>query len=157
MQEKSGNISMVHFPHRVKSLKRLNPLWREEKLEIFHPSRDHRALEWEASQGFVPDSQRKHLPAHTWKLQMSQSSEPGDKHLCVGTSQSQIISQHLCPGDVTQGLLLPGTISQQGGDKGRFCPFFDIRFYRSKETMRKKRKKIKICFLTSRKLKKKRR
>lgn len=158
MQEESGNISIIYPPHRelgAEFEETVSPLEREN-LETFHPSREHRALAWEARQGFLPNSQHKHLPAHSWKLQRSKLRAQGQTALC-GQHLPAPLSCCCCPGGGTQGLhrgSSPGhsPISQQGGDKG--IPALScIKIYRSKETVREKRKK-KTCFLTSCKLRK---
>lgn len=118
-------------------------------------------MAWEASQGFLPDSQHKHLPAHTWKLQMSKLTAKGQTPLCGHLTKWNHLSAPLScccsPGDVTQGLHTcsspgPSPISQQPGDK-EILSLFDIRFTDWRKRGGKKKKKI--CFLTSCKLKKK--
>lgn len=81
MQEKSGNISIIHLPHRVQSFKRLYPLGRDKNWKPFTPQET--TGPWHGKQGkdfsLIP-SVSTYLPIPgSYKCQR-------DKHLCVGTS-----------------------------------------------------------------------
>lgn len=136
MQEKSGNISIIHLPHRElePSWKRLDPLCREENWKIFHPSRDHRSWHGKQAKDFSLVPSLKHLPAHTWKLQMSKLRAKGQTALCGHVPKSNHLSAPLScccsPGEVTQGSQLTGTslpFPSCEVTKG-YCPLLDIRF-----------------------------
>lgn len=156
---KRNQATLVYLPstQRVQSLKRLYPLGREKNWKPFSPQET--TGPWHGKQGkdfsLIP-SVSTYLPIPgSYKCQ---SSQPRDKHLCVGTSQSQIISQHLCPAAAPLEMChractprdhLPFPSSEV--TKG-YCPFLTLDF-----TERRKRwgEKKKICFLTSCKLKRK--
>lgn len=127
-------------------------------METCHPSRDHRPWHGKQAKDFslIP-SVSTYLPIPgSYKCQTSQ---PRDKHLCVGTSQSEIISQHLCPAAVPLEMWHRACTHAAPQDKSPFsqqwcdkCPFLtlDLQIEGNDEG-----KKKKICFLTSCKLEKK--